>query len=110
LRRNGEKCSCEPFGVKAGALLKVKASSVYPAATKKKVDEALTIVLELLPVRADIVHARMKLVVAEGVNYAQFANAAMAMIPYAPCRLLTLDHLRDLTRRVEELAGEFEKI
>jgi hypothetical protein len=25
LRRNGEKCSCEPFGVKAGALLKVKA-------------------------------------------------------------------------------------
>lgn len=96
--------------MKAGALLKVKASPGYSAATKKKVDAALGRVLELLPVRGDIVHARMKLVVVEGVNHAQFVNAATDASLYPPCRLLTLDHLRDLTRRVEELAGELEKV
>jgi hypothetical protein len=61
-------------------------------------------------VRADIVHARLKLVVVEGVNHALFLNTASDADLYPACRLLTLDHLRDLTRRVEELAGELEKV
>ena len=108
LTRGGEKCSSEPLGAKLEHLRKLKTSPNYSAANKKRVDELLVAISALLPVRADIVHSRLVLVEIEGVKHAQFLNAVESAQPFPTVRLLTFDQMRDLTRRVDELAGKLK--
>jgi hypothetical protein len=108
LKDHGTKCGGEPLAQKIVTLAGTPASPFYPASAKKKTDAVLSSLLELLPVRADIVHAPMVLVVIDGVAHARLINAVAACSPYPSCRLLSFDQFRELTRRLEEIAEQFE--
>lgn len=108
LKCNGAKCGEEPFAQKITTLAATPASPGYAAAAKKKVDLALATLLDLLSVRADIVHSPLNLVSVDSVAHARFVNAAVACTQYPLCRLFSFDQLRELTRRIEELAKELE--
>ena len=62
------------FSQNIAALQKMKPESRYSKATKKDVDQALAELLEMLPLRADIVHGCMRIVALDGKSLACFSN------------------------------------
>lgn len=104
LTQGGEKCSGEPLGAKLESLRKLKPNPRYSTEQKKIVDDVLTEISSLLPVRADVVHGRLELVLIDGANHVRFTNAVEAAKPFPVTRLLTFEQLRRLTTQAEGLA------
>ncbi|WP_374413063.1 hypothetical protein [Novosphingobium colocasiae] len=104
----GEIGGTKPIAVKCAALGLVKASPTYTKQRKLAIDKLLTALEEFLPTRADMAHSRMQIIDLDGVKHARFVNSAATVLPFPPCRLLSFDQMRELTRRVEDIAGQLE--
>ena len=96
----------EPFSQRLLKLGKCQPASGYAKERKARVDAALAQLSEVLPVRADVVHARMKLVTIEGVNFACFVNAREQAAACPAARLVSFENFRAITRRVAKIAED----
>lgn len=90
---NGMSAKVAPgqFAQKIASLAKTTAGPHYAKARKAKVDELLTMLSELLPVRADIVHGRLKLAQINDDVLACLVNARELSGSYPVARLLTFE-------------------
>lgn len=103
LRSAGIAPSNEPFG---NRLQKLKEADKIPRiarANRPARDQIVDSLAELLPIRADIVHSRMRLARLDDEPVALFINAQEAGTDYAPARVLTLTQMRQLVTLVNRL-------
>jgi hypothetical protein len=96
----------EPFGKKIEKLRKAKVGKLYCEQMKSQTDALLVRLEELMNIRNDIVHARLRLENIGGVEKACFINARECTNGTQTARLFSLDSLRDVTRKASKLAEE----
>ena len=88
----------------------VKANSEIAAANLARRDTLVNSIAELLPVRADIVHSRMKIHLIDGSPVGIFVNSHDANEKFPQNRLLTLAEMRCLVNSVQELTESLSKL
>jgi hypothetical protein len=109
LRQSGTRSGGEPFGKKVENLRKAKASLQYPAPLKARIDELLRQFDELMDARNDLVHARLQIAVIGEDQRACFINARQCANGSQSARLFSLEGLRALTRKADQLAQDLRK-
>jgi hypothetical protein len=91
------------------ALLKVPAGPHYSKAEKKRIDEQLVELRLLQPVRCDIVHSQMQVLLVDGVANAMFCNVQKSASIGRTGLILTLEEIRHCTRHLNEIACELRR-
>jgi hypothetical protein len=99
----------EPFGKKIEKLRKAKVGKLYSEQMKSQTDILLVGFEELMKVRNDLVHARLRLECIDGVEKACFINARECTNGTQVARLFSLESLRAVTRKASELANELRE-
>lgn len=109
LRAQGMAVNGEPFSQKLGTLAKLEPSPTNSKAWKAAVDAAGQQLAELLPVRADIVHAPLTLVTLQGVRRACFFNPRDGQ-KYGQCaRVFSTEDFKNLVKRVDAIVRKMAK-
>ena len=104
--QTGAKAGADVLAQKISSLAKIPASPGYAKARREKVIVQLSALADLLPVRADIVHGRLRLAQIDGEIFACFVNAKDLGGDYLKARLLPFENLRTLTRTVTKIAED----
>lgn len=104
LSSNGAKICADPLGQKIARALALEPSQTLGKARKAQLDPILRELLDLIAIRADVIHAPLRVIELEGNNVACFVNTRNHGEKWPAARLVTFDNFRALTRRVAELA------
>ena len=101
----GAQRGAELFKQKIAILKSAKATPNFSKARKQELEPLLGRLEALLPLRADLVHARLNVAVFGEEVRACFANARQIRGASQIMRTFTLEGLRSLTRDVNEIVA-----
>lgn len=73
-------------------------------------DKLASEVAALLPVRADIVHSRMRPCLVDGAPAAKFINSMQELEDFPLCRILTVDELRTMASKVLRIVTQLSQL
>lgn len=103
LKSAGISSSNEPFGNRVQKLREADKTPRIAKANLGVRDQITDGITELLPIRADIVHSRMRIGILDGQPVALFINSKEASNSDALTRILTLKRMQGLVALVERL-------
>ena len=94
------------LGARLEAFKTIDGISRIAKANYTKRDRLADDISALLPIRADIVHSRIKTCVIDGASAARFVNSQNACVDYPPNRILMADELREICYRIKCIVAE----
>lgn len=91
----------EPFGNRLKAFRELPSGSQIAKCRINQRNQLADAVAKILPIRADLVHGRMRIAILDGEAVAMFTNATLAGDEDAPVRILTLARMRSISERLQ---------
>ncbi len=110
LERSKTPFNGESVGQKVEKLRKAKAGPQFSKASKAAADALLTEFAELQELRNDLVHSRLQVASFEDRDMVCFVNARQCASGSQLARLMTLESLRELTRKATGIAEALRKV
>lgn len=98
------------FSARLEAFKKLEGISQIAKANLQKRDRLVAEISALLPVRADIVHSRLKACQIDGLPAAIFVNSQNQSDSYPQCRILTLDAMRRMVEAILRYAKDISEL
>lgn len=100
----------EPFSQRVKAFRTAEKTGLIAKANLSQRDQIADGIVNLLTVRADIVHSVMKISNVDGCDTAIFVNAREASADFPLARSLTVNDLRDLIQKVKQLNNQIANL
>jgi len=110
LRSCGIAPSNEPFGNRMKAFRSAEKTNLIAKANLGQRDQIADEIAMLLPIRADIVHSRLRASRVEGHVVCYFINSQEASSDYPSGRLLSIAQIQSLIERVIKLTERVGKL